>query len=66
MTSTTQQTTQKQQQTTTQHNKDVLDEYTDEELCGDSHYVDDEICKIVEDRYILNVVGKLEHNGVLP
>jgi hypothetical protein len=47
-------------------NKDVLDEYTDEELCGDSHYVDDEICKIVEDRYILNVVGKLEQHGVLP
>jgi hypothetical protein len=46
--------------------KDALDEYTDEELCGGSHYVDDEICKIVEDRYILNVVGKLEQHGVLP
>ena len=28
-------------------NRNVLDEYPDEELCGGSLYVDDEICKIL-------------------
>ena len=37
--------------------KNALDEYTDEELCGGSVYGNDEICKVVEDEAILNVVG---------
>ena len=37
--------------------KNALNEYTDEELCGGSVYGNDEICKVVEDEAILNVVG---------
>ena len=37
--------------------KNALDEYTNEELCGGSVYGNDEICKVVEDEAILNVVG---------
>ena len=46
--------------------KNVLEAYTDKELCGGSLYVDDEICKVVEDKAFLNVVGKLQQPGVLP
>ena len=46
--------------------KNVLDEYTDEELCGGSVYGDDDICKVVEDEAILNNVGKLQQRVVLP
>ena len=46
--------------------KNVLDEYTDEELCGGSVYGDDEICKVVEDEAILNIVGKLQKRVVVP
>ena len=46
--------------------KNALDEYTDEELCGGSVYVDDEICKVVEDKAILNVAGKLQQRVVVP
>ena len=38
-------------------NKNALHEYTDEELCGGSVHGNDEICKVVDDEAILNVVG---------
>ena len=37
--------------------KNAVYEYTDKELCGGSVYGNDEICKVVEDEAILNVVG---------
>ena len=37
--------------------KNALDEYTYEELCGGSVYGNDDICHVVEDEAILNVVG---------
>ena len=37
--------------------KNAPDEYTDRELCGCSVYGNDNICKVVEDEAILNVVG---------
>ena len=40
--------------------KNALSEYTDVELCGQSVYGKGEICKLVEDASILNVVGKLQ------
>ena len=46
--------------------KNALNEYTDEELCGGSVYVDDEIYKVVEDKAILNVAGKLHQRVVVP
>ena len=46
--------------------KNALDEYTDEELCGGSVYWDDEICKVVENEAILNVIGELQRHVVVP
>ena len=46
--------------------ENTLDEYTDEELCGDSVYVEDNICKVVEDKAILHVAGKLQQCVVVP
>ena len=46
--------------------QNVLDKYTDEDLCGGSVYGDDEICKVVEDEAILNVVGILQQRIVVP
>ena len=37
--------------------KNALDEYTDEELFGGSVYGNDDICKVVENEAILNIVG---------
>ena len=44
----------------------LLDKYTDDELCGGYVYGDDEICKVVEDDAIFNVVQKLQQCGVIP
>ena len=44
----------------------TLDECIDQELCGGSLFVDDEICKMVEDKHIINVVGKLLQHSFLP
>ena len=46
--------------------KNAPDEYTDEELCGGLVYRDDEICKVVENEAILNVVRKLQQHVVVP
>ena len=49
------------------HSKqNALDECTDEELCGSSLFVNDDICKIVQDKHILNIVGKHLQHVVLP
>ena len=40
--------------------KNALDEYCDVELCGNETYKREDICKIIDDGMILNVVGKLQ------
>ena len=45
--------------------KNVLSEYCDVDLNGDITYDRKDVCKIVEDSMILNVVGKMEQVGVM-
>ena len=45
-------------------NKDAINVYSDVELCDNSTYKIANICRIIEDKMIIGVVGKLEAVGL--